>query len=89
MFSRTADIRAIQQYAVELTLGRPTWHGFRRGRTSDLVTRVHWGLSVTLSDKFESGSWAVGSRAGIEYLSELAKDRERLVSAMAAGSDSD
>ena len=84
-----SDIKVIQQYAVELSLERPTWHGFRRGRTSDLVTCVHWGLNVTLSDIFESGGWAVGSRAVIKYLSEFAKDKERLVSAMAAGSDSD
>ena len=84
-----SDIKIIQQYAVELSLERPTWHGFRRGRTSDLVTCVHWGLNVTLSDIFESGGWAVGSRAVIKYLSEFAKDKERLVSAMAAGSDSE
>lgn len=84
-----ADIKIIQRYAVDLSLDRPTWHGFRRGRTSDLVTCVHWGLNVTLSDIFESGGWAVGSRAIIKYMSEFAKDKERLVSAMAAGSDSD
>ena len=85
----TSDIKIIQRYAVDLSLDRPTWHGFRRGRTSDLVTCVHWGLNVTLSDIFESGGWAVGSRAVIKYLSEFAKDKERLVSAMAAGSDSE
>ena len=84
-----SDIKVLQQYAVSLSLDRPTWHGFRRGRTSDLVTCVHWGLNVTLADIFESGGWAVGSRAVIKYLSEFAKDKERLVSAMAAGSDSD
>jgi len=85
----SADIKVIQKSAVELSLDRPTWHGFRRGRTSDLVTCVHWGLNVTLADIFESGGWAVGSRAVIKYLSEFAKDKERLVSVMAAGSDSE
>ncbi len=86
---RPSDIRAVQGWAIELGLGRPTWHGFRRGRTSDLVTCVHWNLNVSLLDIFESGGWTVGSRAILKYLSEFAKDKERLVQAFSAGSDSD
>ena len=86
---RASDIRLVQTWAIELGLGRPTWHGFRRGRTSDLVTCVHWNLNVSLLDIFESGGWTVGSRAILKYLSEFAKDKERLVQAFSAGSDSD
>ena len=86
---KSGDIALVQEAARDLALARPTWHGFRRGRTTDLVTCVHWNMSVTLLDVFESGGWSVGSRAVLHYLSEFAKDRERLVSAFSAGSDSD
>ena len=86
---KSSDIAFVQEVARDLAMPRPTWHGFRRGRTTDLVTCVHWNMSVTLLDVFESGGWSVGSRAVLHYLSEFAKDRERLVSAFSAGSESD
>ena len=86
---KASDIRLVQDVANDLSISRPTWHGFRRGRTTDLVTCVHWNTSVTLLDVFESGGWSVGSRAVLHYLSEFAKDRERLVSVFSAGSESD
>ena len=84
------DVQILKQAATASGIeARVTWHGFRRGRTTDLVTCRGWGEHVSIMDIFESGGWAVGSRAVFKYLSEEAQDNEKMVSNMSAASDTE
>ena len=86
---KAKDIVCLKRYARELSLPCPTWHGFRRGRTCDLVTCRHWGETVSLEDIFESGGWAQGSRAVLRYLHDEAVDKEHVATGIANDSESD
>ena len=84
------DIRTIQQICKELNIPHPTWHGFRRGRITDLVSKKFSGNEpISLEDIFESGGWFSGSRAILHYLRQEVVDRERVIHALAELSDSD
>jgi len=86
-----SDIRKIQDIAQRKCWAYPTWHGFRRGRTTDLVSgRVRpEGYQVSLEDIFESGGWQTGSRSILKYLKAEVVDKEALVSSLAEESDSE
>ena len=83
------DIVCVQEFARFLSLNRPTWHGFRRGRTTDIVLNPQWGQAVSLQMLFESGGWVSGSRALLSYLSAQALNKERVAKALSDGSDSE
>ena len=83
------DIRVLREIAHEKNLPYPTWHGFRRGRTCDLVSMKFNGEPISLEDIFESGGWFTGSRAILHYLRREVVDRERLINTLAEISDSD
>ena len=84
------DIRVIQQVCKDNNIPHPTWHGFRRGRTTDLVSEKFSGNEpISLEDIFESGGWFSGSRAILHYLRQEVADRERVIHALAELSDSD
>jgi len=86
-----SDIRKLQDIAKRKCWAYPTWHGFRRGRTTDLVSgRVKpEGFQVSLEDIFESGGWQTGSRSILRYLKAEVVDKEALVSSLAEESDSE
>ena len=84
-----SDIKHVQEAAAALGLPYPTWHGFRRGRTCDLVSAHKEGQNISLEDIFESGGWFSGSRAILHYLRREIVDRERVVGILADLSDSD
>jgi hypothetical protein len=86
---KAKDIECLKRYARQLSIPCPTWHGFRRGRTCDLVTCKHWGEAVSLEDIFESGGWAQGSKAVLRYLREEVVDKEHVATGLADDSDSD
>ena len=84
-----SDISVIRRVAVDVSYeGRVTWHGFRRGRTSDLLT-CDWQEKPTVRDVFVSGGWSLGSRAVMKYLSADAIDPHKVVVRVAASSDSE
>ena len=85
------DIRKLQDIASRKCWPYPTWHGFRRGRTTDLVSgRVRPdGYQVSLEEIFESGGWQTGSRSILKYLKAEVIDKEALVSSLAEASDSE
>ena len=85
---RSRDIEYLQSVAKRRDLPRPTWHGFRRGRTTDLVQDQSQG-EISLEDIFRSGGWASGSRAILSYLSAETIDRERVVTTIAEMSESE
>ena len=68
-----------------------TWHGIRRGRTVDLIRmRDRFGRPlVSLAEIFESGQWAFGSRAVLNYIQEGDMDASKLVVMVADNSDSE
>ena len=84
-----SDIKIIQKIALQLNIPYPTWHGFRRGRTCDLVSSRNEGQPISLEDVFESGGWLSGSRSILHYLKRETVDRDRVVSALSELSDSD
>ena len=83
------DIKILRDIALEHNLPYPTWHGFRRGRTCDLVSMKFKGEPISLEDIFESGGWFSGSRAIMHYLRREVVDRERLINTLAELSESD
>ena len=85
----SADIKIIQEIATKRDLPRPTWHGFRRGRTTDLAKRMARGEPISPEDIYKSGGWAFGSSALIQYLRREGVDAERAIGAIADLSESD
>ena len=85
---RLADIKIIQKCAAELNISRPTWHGFRRGRTCDLLSGVAQG-PVSIIEIFDAGGWQRGSRALLSYLSSEGKMSEGIIRTVSQESDSD
>ena len=84
-----SDISVIQKVARDTGFeGKVTWHGFRRGRTSDLLT-CDWKEKPSVRDVFLSGGWSFGSRAVLKYLSADSMDPHRVVVKVAANSDSE
>ena len=82
-------IRIFQKIAAEHRMPYPTWHGFRRGRTSDLVAGKYRGENISYEDIFESGGWLSGSRAILHYLKQEVTDVGNVVRAVCCLSDTD
>ena len=71
-------------------LGPITWHGFRRGRTVDLLERGGAnGVCVSLAEIYESGGWKYGSAALLSYVPDDAVHAERVFRMTAETSDTD
>ena len=85
---RVGDIKFIQACATELNISRPTWHGFRRGRTCDLLSGVAQG-PISILEIFDAGGWQRGSRALLSYLSSEGKMSEGIIRTTSQESDSD
>ena len=87
---RTTDINILKEIGRQRDLGTVTWHGFRRGRTVDLLQRGGAnGACVSLADLYESGGWKYGSHALLSYLPEDAVNRERVFKLAAEASDTE
>ena len=86
---KKADIKIIQEIAIRRDISRPTWHGFRRGRTTDLAKKAANGAPITWEDIYKSGGWSFGSRAILQYMRREGVDQERAIGAMADLSESD
>ena len=86
---RSKDINILREIALEHGMPYPTWHGFRRWRPCDLVSRHLGGEPISLIEIFESGGWATGSRAIMQYLSREHVDKERIIQQFAELSESD
>ena len=86
---KSSDINVIKNVSRDLAMDmRVTWHGFRRGRTSDLLT-CNWQDKVSVKDVFQSGGWVFGSRSVFKYLTEDAVDPHKIAVNVAAKSDSE
>ena len=83
------DIRVFQSIAAKHGMPYPTWHGFRRGKTSDLVAGYYRGENISLEDIFESGGWLSGSRAILHYLKREFTDCGNIVKTVCCLSDTD
>jgi len=79
------DIRIIKRIALDKGLGPATWHGFRRGRTMDVVAGldVKENPSASMKAIFESGGWNIGSRAIFQYITPAAASRQRVAQHLA------
>ena len=68
--------------------GSITWHGFRPGRTADLLERGGAnGVCMSLSEIFDSGGWKYGSRALLSYVPSHDVHKERIFRLTVEASD--
>ena len=87
--TKYTDILTLKKYASELGYPPPSWHGFRRGRTTDLISGRLGIRNLSWEAIFESGGWSLGSRALLKYIQSKAVDPDRVAAILADGSDSD
>ena len=85
------DITIIKKIALDKGLGPATWHGFRRGRTMDVVAGldVKENPSASMKAIFESGGWNIGSRAIFQYITPAAANHQRVAQHLADDSMSE
>ena len=86
---KTSDIQIIKRAMHELGHGSATWHGFRRGRLTDLLHLGDLEGSIMIEELAASGGWHRGSRAIFRYAESGIVNMERMINEIAAGSDSD
>ena len=67
---KPAMISIIKEITKENDLGHATWHGFRRGRTLDVLRGldVKENPSASMAEISESGGWKPGSSAIFNYI---------------------
>ena len=82
---KATDINVIKKIALDKGLGPATWHGFRRGRTMDVVAGldVKENPSASMKAIFESGGWNIGSRAIFQYITPEAANHQRVAQHLA------
>ena len=86
----SSDIRILKTFGASHNVGPVTWHGFRRGRTCDLLERGGSnGTCISLAEIYQSGGWKYGSSALLSYIPEAAVHRERAFRFTADASDTD
>ena len=86
----SADIYVLKIFGATRNLGPITWHGFRRGRTVDLLQRGGSnGVSISLAELFQSGGWKLGSGALLSYIPEQDVHKERVFKISANASDTE
>ena len=84
------DIQVLKEVGKAHGSGPITWHGFRRGRTVDLLERGGAnGVCVSLAEIYESGGWKYGSGALLSYVPHDAVHTERTFKVTAEASDTD
>jgi len=88
---KATDINVIKKIALDKGLGPATWHGFRRGRTMDVVAGldVKENPSESMKAIFESGGWNIGSRAIFQYITPEAANHKRVAQHLADDSQSE
>ena len=85
-----SDINILKEVGRNHNLGAVTWHGFRRGRTVDLLERGGAnGVCLSLADLYQSGGWQYGSGALLSCIPEDAANKERVFRIAADASDTD
>ena len=87
---RYTDIRVIKEVAEECGMPTVTWHGFRRGRTWDLLAgRDRSGNpGTTLVEIFEAGGWKYASRGVLPYALGQGLNREAIANSVIEDSES-
>ena len=84
------DIRLLKDFGKSQGMGSITWHGFRRGRTVDLLERGGAnGVCMSLGEIYESGGWKFGSRALLSYIPHADVHKERVFKLVAEASDTE
>jgi len=88
---KPADIHLIKSIAHQRGLGHATWHGFRRGRTMDVVAGldIKNNPAASLNELFASGGWRPGSRAVFQYISPEVANVQRVAKHLADNSGSE
>jgi len=88
---KATDINVIKKIALDKGLGPATWHGFRRGRTMDVVAGldVKENPSASMKALFESGGWSIGSRAIFQYITPEAANHQRVAQHLGDDSQSE
>ena len=88
---KPSDIELIKKITHELGLGHATWHGFRRGRTMDVVAGldIKNNPAASLNELFASGGWRPGSKAVFQYISPEAASVQRVAKHLADNSGSE
>lgn len=87
---RSSDIDVLKGIGRCRGLGAITWHGFRRGRTVDLLEHGGAnGVCLSLADIYQSGGWKYGSGALLPYIPHEAVNKERAFRVTAEASDTD
>jgi len=88
---KPSDIDLIKTIAHKRGLGHATWHGFRRGRTMDVVAGldIKNNPAASLNALFDSGGWRHGSRAVFQYITPEAASVQRVARHLADNSGSE
>ena len=88
---RTTMISVIKDIAQDNGLGRATWHGFRRGRTMDVLQGLDMKTNpaASLAEIYESGGWRPGSSAFFHYLPPKELNAQRCARQVMENSDTD
>jgi len=88
---KPSDIELIKKITHARGLGHATWHGFRRGRTMDVVAGLDMknNPAASLTALFDSGGWSHGSRAVFQYITPEAASAQRVARHLADNSDSE
>ena len=84
-------ISIIKGVARDNDLGPATWHGFRRGRTLDVIQGldVKENPAASMAEIYESGGWKPGSSAIFHYIPEKEANRQRCAEQVMDASDTD
>ena len=84
-------ITVIKDIANKHGLGLATWHGFRRGRTLDVLQGmdVKANPSASLREIYESGGWKPGSAALFNYIPPKEANQQRCAQQVMDSSDTE
>ena len=84
-------ISIIKDIAVKHGIGSATWHGFRRGRTMDVLAGLDVKLNpaASLAEIYESGGWRPGSSSFFHYLPPKDANAQRCVRHVTENSDTE
>ena len=88
---KPSDIGLIKKIAHDFGLGHATWHGFRRGRTMDVVAGLDMknNPATSMQAIFDSGGWSLGSRAIFQYITPEVANYQRAAQHLGDNSDSE
>ena len=88
---RLKDIQIMKDIGIKLHLGSITWHGFRRGRTDDIVNGMDnpSNPSASIEDVAESLGHRLGRASFFSYIKKDSASKQHLGRHLAAESDSD